>query len=257
MDIIENENFVPETENVEVPTEEAPKIYTQADFDRMVKEKVDEILPGKISRREAKIRKEYDREYGALTNVLKAGTGKESVPEITDALEKFYAGKGVPMPQQTSYSAKDLKVLADAEAAEIIRGGYEDVVEETDRLAKIGPAKMTEREKAVFAALAAHRKEAERKQELASLGIGEDVYSSKEFTDFAARFRSDIPMKEIYEDFVARQPKKNIKPMGSMKQGQDNGPKEHYTMEEISRLTEEELMDPVTWANVRRAMTGQ
>lgn len=247
---------VPETEPVEVPAEETPKIYTQADVDRMVKEKLDEVLPGKISRREARIRKEYDSQYGPLVNVLKAGTGKESVPEITSALEEFYAGKGVQMPQQQNqYSERDLKVLADAEAEEIIRGGYEDVVEEVERLAALGPSKMNPREKAVFVKLAAHRQQAERSRELSQLGVSEDVYNSKEFADFAAKFHENTPIKDIYEIYADRQPKKNIRPMGSMKQGHDNGPKEHYTPDEISRLTEEELRDPQVWAAVRRSMT--
>ena len=68
-----NENFVAEqaAENVEQTTEQTPKTYTQ--------EEVDAIVGKRIARKEAKIRKEYDRKYGDLTEVLKAGTGKESV----------------------------------------------------------------------------------------------------------------------------------------------------------------------------------
>ena len=40
-----NENFVGQTENVAATTEEAPKTFTQADVDRMVKEKLDEVCP--------------------------------------------------------------------------------------------------------------------------------------------------------------------------------------------------------------------
>ena len=39
------------------------------------------------------------------------------------------------------YKTKDIEVLAKAEAEDIIRGGYEEVVEEVDRLANIGAAK--------------------------------------------------------------------------------------------------------------------
>ena len=79
----DNENLVTEvTENVETATEEtveqaetpAPRTYTQ--------EEVDEIVSKRKARTEAKIRKEYDRKYGRLESVLKAGTGKESVEEM-------------------------------------------------------------------------------------------------------------------------------------------------------------------------------
>ena len=158
------ENLVTEqvAENVEQTTEETPKTYTQ--------EEVDAIVGKRLARNEAKIRREYDRKYGDLTDVLKAGTGKESVEEVTDTLQKFYASKGVKMPQKPNYSAEDIKVLAKAEADEIIRGGYEDVVEEVERLTKVGFANMTPREKAVFKTLAEHRQSAERGKELSKLG---------------------------------------------------------------------------------------
>ena len=88
-----NENFVTEqvTENVAQTTEQTPKTYTQ--------EEVDAIVGKRVARTEAKIRKENDRRYGGLMEVLKAGTGKESVEEVTDTFQKYYASKGVPMPQ--------------------------------------------------------------------------------------------------------------------------------------------------------------
>ena len=83
------ENLVTEqvTENVEQTTEQTPKTYTQ--------EEVDAIVGKRLARNEAKIRKEYDRKYSGLTDVLKAGTGKESVEEMTDTFTKFYESKGI------------------------------------------------------------------------------------------------------------------------------------------------------------------
>lgn len=252
-----NENFVTETENVVETTEEAPKTYTQEDVDRMVKEKLDEVLPGKIARREAKIRKEYDRRYGGLEEVLTAGTGIEGVEKLTDTFRQHYESKGKQMPQKPNYSQQDLAVLARADADEIIRGGFEDVVEEANRLQALGVEKMTARDKAVFVALTDHIKSTETSRELGKLGVTEEVYGSKEFKDFAAKFSSKTPVTEIYDLYRKTQPKKEIKPMGSMKQGQsDTGVKDFYTPEEISRLTEEDLDDPKVWEAVRRSMTG-
>ncbi len=246
-----NETLVTEqvTENVEQTTEQTPKTYTQ--------EEVDAIVGKRIARTEAKIRKENDRKYGGLMEVLKAGTGKESVEEVTDTFQKFYASKGVPMPQKPNYSAKDIAVLARAEADEIIRGGFEDVVEETDRLAGIGVANMTDREKAVFRVLAEHRQSAERGRELGKLGVTEDVYSSKEFRDFAGKFNPDTPIKDIYDIYAKTQPKKEVKSMGSMKNNSsaDSGIKDFYTPEEARRFTKKDFdNNPALFEAVEKSM---
>ena len=254
--MVEQENLVTEqvAENVEITTEETPKTYTEAEFNA----KLDEVLGKKIARREAKIRKEYERKYGGLEEVLRAGTGKESVEEITDTFTQFYKGKGVKIPEKPAYSAKDIETLARAEADEIIRGGLEDVVEETDRLADIGVENMTAREKAVFKVLAEHRQNAERSKELTAIGVTEDVYNSKEFKDFAGKFNSNTSIKDIYEIYAKTLPKKDIKPMGSMKNTPvvDNGVKEFYSVEEARKFSKAELdKNPALYEAIRKSMT--
>ena len=233
----ENENLVAEqvTENVEQTTEETPKTYTEAEFNA----KLDEVLGKKLARREAKIRKEYDRKYGSLEEVLRAGTGKESVEEITDTFTKFYEGKGIKMPEKPNYSDKDIDVLARAEAAEVIHMGFEDVVEEVDRLTELGVENMSAREKAYFKVLAEHRQTTERQNELAKIGVTDDVYNSREFQDFAGKFNPKTPISEIYAIYNKTQPKKEIKPMGSMKNNtpNDSAVKDFYTRDEALAFT--------------------
>lgn len=246
-----NENFVAEaTENVEQTTEQTPvKTYTQ--------EEVDAMMGKRVARTEAKIRKEYERKYSGLTDVLKAGTGKETVEEMTDTFQKFYASKGVKMPEKPSYSAKDIEVLANAEAQEFISGGFEDVVEEVDRLAALGVENMTAREKAVFKVLATHRQNTERSMELSELGVTEDVYTSKEFQDFAKKFNSDTSMSEIYDIYKAKYPTEKPKTMGSMKNlsSGDSGVKEYYTPEEARRFTKKDYdNNPALFAAVEKSM---
>lgn len=251
----ENETLVTEqvAENVEQTTEETPKTYTEAEFNA----KLDEVLGKKIARREAKIRKEYDRKYGELEEVLKAGTGKQDVDEVTDTLKQFYASKGIKMPDRANYSAKDIEVLANAEANEIISAGYEEVVEEVDRLANIGTAKMTAKEKAVFKTLAEHRQNAERSRELSQIGVKEDVYKSKDFTDFASKFNVGTPVRDIYDIYVKTQPHKEVRTMGSMKNSNsaDNGVKDFYTPEEARKFTKKELdNNPALFAAIEKSM---
>ena len=241
------------TENVEQTTEE-----TQQTVKSYNQDELDAIVGKRLARQEAKIRKEYDRKYGRLEEVLKAGTGKEDVDEMTDTFEKFYESKGIKINKTPAYSEKDIEVLARAEADEIIRGGFEDVVDEVDRLAKKGAARMTAQEKAVFKVLAEHRANAERNNELAKIGVTADVYESKDFKEFASKFNSGTPITDIYDIYSKTKPKKEIKTAGSMKQQvQNSGVKDYYTPEEIERMTEEDLDDPQVWDAVRRSMTGR
>ncbi len=253
----ENENFVTETENVVVTTEETPKTFTQADVDRMVKEKLDEVLPGKIARKEAKIRKEYEGKYGDLESVLKAGTGKENVEEMTDTFRQFYQKKGIRMPEKPNYTAQDIEVLARAEAEEIISSGFEEVVEEVERLAKKGAANMTAREKAVFKTLAEHRQNAERGYELGKIGVTEDVYNSQDFKDFAGKFNSNIPITDVYDIYRKTTNKKEIQTMGSMKRTNvnDSAVKEFYSYEEASKFSKADFdKNPALYAAVEKSM---
>lgn len=235
----ENKSLVTDvTENTEHTAEETPKTYTEAEFNA----KLDEVLGKKIARKEAKIRKEYDRKYGDLVETLKAGTGKEDVGEMTDTFKKFYESKGIKINKPT-YSAKDIETLARAEAEEVIRGGYEEVAEEVDRLAEIGVANMTAREKAVYKVLAEHRQNADRNNELSKIGVTEDVYNSKAFKDFQSKFNSNTPIADVYDIYQKTLPKKEFKPMGSMKNSTsaDGTVKDFYTRDEALQFTKKDL----------------
>lgn len=252
----DNKNLVTEevTEKVETTTEETPKTYTEEEFNA----KLDEVLGKKLARRETKIRREYERKYGDLMDTLKAGTGKESVDEIKDTFAKFYESKGIKVNKAPEYSAKDIEVLAKAEADDIIRAGYEDVVEEVDRLTEIGVANMTAKEKEVFRVLAEHRQNAERSKELSKIGITEDVYNSKEFKEFASMFNSNTPIAKIYETYNKTQPKKEFKTTGSMKTTnttKDTDVKEYYSPDEARRFTKKELdNNPALMTAIERSM---
>ena len=245
------ENFVEQTENVEQTTEETPvKTYTH--------DEVDAIVGKAKARAKAKVEKDYQRKYGGLEDVLRAGTGKESVEEMTDTFAKFYREKGITIPEKPNYSQKDIEILARAEADEIIRSGYEDVVDEVDRLTAVGAANMTAKEKAMFKVLAEHRQSAERSRELNKIGVTEDVYNSQEFKDFAGKFNPNTPITDVYNIYKQTQPKKEHKTMGSMKNTvKDTGVKDYYSPEEIDRLSMADLKDPKVWEAVRRSMTGK
>ena len=252
----ENKNLVSnDTEKVETPTEETQvetpveKTYTKSE--------VDEIVGKKLARNSAKIRKEYDKKYGDLESVLRAGTGKESVEEMTNTFAKFYESKGIKLVKKPAYSEKDIEVLANAEAADIIEAGFEEVVEEVDRLAKLGLENMTPREMAYFKVLAEHRQKTEHQNELAKIGVTDEEYNSKEFQDFASMFKSNISIAEIYKQYNKTKPKKEIKPMGSMtnKTSDDGTVKDFYTRDEALQFTKADFdKNPALFKSVQESM---
>ena len=230
--MLENENLAADVaENAEQNAEPSEKTYTQS--------QLDEIVGKRLARNSAKIRKEYDRKYGDLEAVLKAGTGKESVEEMTDTFKTFYESKGIKLPEKPNYSDKDLEVLAAADAKDVINSGDEDVTEELNRLTDVGFDNMTAREKAYFKVLAEHRQNTERHKELSKIGVTDDVYNSREFQEFASKFNSNTPIADIYSIYTKTQPKKEIKPMGSMtnKTSEDGTIKDFYTRDEALKFT--------------------
>lgn len=256
-----NENLVTEvTENTETTTVE--EIVEQQE-ENIIPEKtftqsqVDEIVSKRLARNTAKIKKEYDRKYGNLEEVLRAGTGKDSVEEMTDTFTKFYQSKGIKLPEKPNYSEKDIEVLARAEADDVIRSSYEDVVDEVDRLAELGVENMTAREKAYFKVLAEHRQNIERHKELSKIGVSDDVYNSKEFQDFAGQFNPKTPIADIFNLYNKTQPKKEIKPMGSMtnKTSEKGTVKDFYTRDEALKFTRADFdKDPALFKAVQDSM---
>lgn len=247
------------TENVEQTTEETEVVeqeerkFTQAEVNEMIRQNV--------SRREAKLRKQFERDnqrYRDLEDVLRAGTGKESVEDMTGTFREFYEKKGINVPKKQTYTDREVEVLAQSEANEIIGLGLDDVVEELDRLKAKGAANMDAREKRVFQTLADHLKTAEESRELEKIGVTSDVYNSKEFREFAGKFNPNTPITDIFNIYnKMTKPKKEVRTMGSMKNSQTPKVKDFYTEEEISRLTEDDLNDEEVWNAVRRSMTGK
>lgn len=247
----ENKNLVTEqgAENVEETTKETPKMYSQ--------DEVDKIVGISKARAKAKVEKEYKQKYGDLETVLRAGTGKESVEDMTNTFADFYEKKGIKINRNPSYSDKDIEVLAKADATDVINAGYDEVVEEVDRLSKIGVDNMTARDKAYFKALYEHHKDTERRNELAKIGVTEDVYKSKDFQDFAGKFNSSTPIADIYNIYNKTLPKKDIKPMGSMtnKTSEDGTVKDFYTRDEALQFSKKDFdNNPALFNAVQESM---
>ena len=231
------------------PVEE--KLYTKQDLETRMKSRTDRL--------ERKLRREYESKYGKLENVLKAGLQVDSIEEATNQMESFYTNKGVKIPNyETSYSENDMKVLANAEAQSIIDLGFEDVVEEVERLADIGIDNMSPREKLIFNQLATYRRAEESKQELAKIGVSEKALEDKNYIDFAKNLNPNMSEKEKYEFYLKNKPKPEVTPMGSMKgtKSEESAVKDFYSYEEAMKFTKADFdKNPELYKAVQNSMS--
>ena len=222
-------------------------------------EEVDEIVKKKLYRKENKIREEYERKYGKVEELLKAGLEKDNFEDAVNTLEEFYESKGVKIDNSKNLSSRQLEILSKAEADDIISGGYEDIVEETDRLAVlIDEGKASEEDKQVFYRLAEERKRQEGVKELASIGVGAEALDDKDFREFEKNLNPNMSIKDKYSMYLKFQPKEKGAIIGSMKNNASNNNqvKEFYTHDEAVKFTREELdKNPELFKAIQNSMT--
>lgn len=253
---IESEGSNQEQGVVNDENSQEEKIYTQSDVDKLVNEKVNEILPRKIERAKSRLERQYQDKYSRTEAVLNAGFGTDNINEATEKLAEFYEQRGVKIPEKSNYSEHDLELLANAEATEIINLGFDEIVEETDRLAEKGVANMTSREKKLFTRLAEEREKLEQIQDLEKIGVKSDILKDKDFQDFSSKLNPNLSVKEKYEMYTKFNPKPKVEPIGSMKSvtTKDSHYKEYYTPEEARKLTSKDLDDPKIMQAVEKSM---
>lgn len=239
------------TEIVEESQKQDVKYYTEDEMNQ----RVDEILAKKLARKEAKIRREYEKKYGRAETVLKAGLQKDSFEDAVTELENYYKEEGVQIPTY-QYSERDTEILAKAEAEEIIDSGYDDLVEEVDRLAGIGVENMSKRDRIIFQRLAEERKKVEEERELKSLGIGKDT-DTNDFKEFSKKLNPSLSMKDKYEMYLKFKPAPKVETIGSMKntKEKDSGVKDFYTRDEALKFTKSDFdKNPELYKAVEKSM---
>ena len=241
------ENLVVDTtENVEEPTTEEmvvtdegqenqepeveEKKYTEKEFNQ----KLDDLLAKKLAIKENKIRKEYERKYSKTENILKQGLGVDTMEDANNQLEKFYREQGVQI-SDPGYSDREINILANAEAQEIIDAGLDEIDEEVNRLNQKGYENMTKQEKIIFQKLNSTRQYEESKKELAKIGVKESILKDENFNKFADMFdKSKVKISDIYNMYSKTHSKKEVTQIGSMKgnANKDDEVKDFYTYEE-------------------------
>ena len=232
------------------------KTYTAEEVEKMVNDRINDILPKKIEREKRKMEKQYSDKlanYEETSSILKAGMGAKDISEANQKMREFYKEQGIDIPvySKPRYSEEDEKILGKAEASKIIDLGFEEMQEEANRLATIGVDKMTPREKVIFNTLADELTHQKQVKELAELGVKEEILSNSEFKEFVSQFNTKTPIKTIYEMYnVTHQPKPKAEKIGSMKNTVSKEEKDFYTPDEVKALTPEEWEKPGVWEKV-------
>lgn len=258
-----NPNVTEVTENVEETTEQTEVLIDGVQNNQeeqkgrfYTDEELDKMLSDRYNRGRRKAEKESRKKYGRLENVLKAGLGTDNINDATNKLSEFYEEQGINIPINADYDDDDIKILANKDAEDIISNGNNAVENELKRLTDLGTDKMSKREKAMFETLYnSHRNMRERK-ELEKIGINTEILDSKEFKEYEKKLNPSLTAKEKYEMYKTTLPKSKVETIGSMTNtNTDKSIKEHYTDEEISKLSLDDLSNPKVWDAVRKSMT--
>ena len=261
---LENELIVEENEVLE-QTNEAENVVTQTTEENVVEtneettsssepkksfadilkenpeyqEEFNKTIKRRLKRQEDNFKREVEDKYGRIERTLKVGLETDDLDEISQHLDKFYTENGKEIPVEPTYNERDLKILAKAEADEIINCGYDEIVDEVDRLAAKGVDKMSAREKLVFKSLAEERQKQESIKELASIGVSKESLEDVNYKSFAEKLNPKLSEKEKYEMYLKLNPKKIPEPIGSMTSTADKKDevKDFYSYEEASKFT--------------------
>ena len=235
------------TQEVETPSQEDIERMIEERANKKTEEQIEQRLIRDRISRERKQNKELAK-YRQLENVIKAGLGVDNLDDASSKTSEFYKEQGVNIPEfKDLYSERDEKILAKADAQEIIDLGKEEMEAEANRIASIPEAKRSLREKTIFNTLCQELISLRDVDELKSKGYKTDILQTKEFSDFRNQFNVNTPISKIVEMYnkmngqVVEQPRSpgSAKSTTTVKQIKD-----YYSPEDFDKLTDEDLRNP-------------
>lgn len=251
-----------EAEETDEESTEETKEDSQPQGRYVTNDELNDIVDKRVARKMSKLEREYESKYADYRDteaVLNAGMGTSNIKEATERMREYYQNEGIKVPERItpSYSKRETEILAKAEANEIIEDGYEAALSEANRLAQKGYENMTEREKIIFTTLGDNLNAENDKKELLKLGAKEELLKDKDFKSFRKRYNSNVPLKEIYEEYMSKQTKPKFETPGSMKNRQEsNSIKDFYTLEEARKFSREELdKNPNLFKAIEKSMS--
>ena len=237
------------TEEVVAPSQEEIERMIEERANKRTQEQIEQRLIRDRINRERKQNQELAK-YRQLESIMKAGLGVETLDEAINKSSEFYKGQGVNIPiykEESSLSERDEKILAEADAREIISFGKQEMETEANRIAAIPENKRTLREKTVFNALCKELINLRDVDTLKSKGYEIDLLNEKKFIEFRNQFNVNTPIESIVgmykqvNNLNVEQPKSpgSAKSSTGIKQIKD-----YYSPEDFDKLTDEELNNP-------------
>lgn len=238
---------------------EQPKMFTEEEANELA----EKIAKQRESRAWRKAEREKERElknYNDIFNTLKAGMGTEDIEEIKKSLNNFYTEQGVNIAKPNKLTEKQEKILAKAEADEIIELGEDEINQVANDIYNIPLEKRTVREKVIFEMLGNHMLEEKAKKSLIDNGIDLSILEDKEFKNFASKFNANTQLSDIYDMYnkinIPKEKVEKPKSTGSAKNiVTTNEIKEFYTPEEVSKFSMKDLDNPQLMKAVEKSMS--
>ena len=228
---------------------------TQDDIEKRIEEEVNKRFEAKVEERLIRDRNSRERRqaqemagYKQLANVIQAGLGVDNLDEAIKKSSEYYKEQGIEIPEfKGNFSERDEKILAKADAQEIIDAGFQEMEQEANRIANIPEAQRTIREKTVFDTLCRELINKKDVDDLKAKGYKTDILQTKEFSDFRNQFNVNTPISKIYEMYSKINGQKVEQPAspGSAKTNTTNNEiKDYYSSEDFDKLTKEDLDNP-------------
>lgn len=269
-----NETEIVETQTTEEIVEEEGIEFTNTETTEEVEGTVDEVEEPKeellpkadvnkiVEARLARERRKFNQEkakYEDLVNTLKVGMGKDNIDEISNDMKTFYKEQGIEIPEYRYNNERDEKILAKADAEEIINAGEEEMERVANEIASKPFEQRSAREKTIFNELAQRLMINRSAKELEKIGVKRDLLEDKSFKTFAEKFSVNTPITEIYEMYSKLNKSETTpkKPVGSVKTTTETDViKDFYSYEESLKFTKKDFdRNPELFKAVQKSMT--
>lgn len=241
-----NEEQVQETtQEVETPSQE--------DIERMIEERANKLFEEKVEQRllRDRINRERDAKkdiskYKQLESIMKAGLGVETLDEAISKSSDFYKGQGVNIPtyqEESTLSERDERILAEADAKEIISFGKQEMEAEANRIAAIPEKQRTLREKTIFNTVCKELINLRDIDTLKQKGHEVDILNEKKFIDFRKQFNVNTPIESIVSMYKQINKVNIEKPASAGSAKNESRPTdETFSAERINNMTPKEIM---------------
>lgn len=245
------------TDTAEVATEEKEEVKKSLKQLLKEDEEYQKQFNTMMQNRLERVERNYQKKmagYKDVENVLRSTLNMSEDAEVDTELRKYYEQEGIKLPERYNpgLSEREIEALAIMDVKEIEEDGYEAMVDEANRLAKIGYNNLSKREKKVFESLADTLTKEKETKALLKAGAKKELLQDSNFIEFRSKFATSTPIEFVYE-LYSKQNKPVYETAGSMKNVKTENKKTIFTDDDIMKMTDEEL--EANWDAIRKYQT--